>query len=228
MRALVATDGEAPAGAALTLLERLGDRSRLEVAVLCVATFDLALEAAGEVGHYAPDEARRVAGEVAGRGAGRLRAAGFVAEPLVADGDPTVEILRRLEEEGFDLAVMGGGKRRLLDQLLLGSVSTAILSSSPRPVLVVRRVRENDRVVRVLVGADGSDDAVRATRTFADLADPARSSAEVLTIGGRHGSSSSRATPPRFSSTTSSVRARTSSWRGRAAPGRSGEPRSGR
>lgn len=183
MRALLATDGDPPAAAALTLLERLGDRDVLELSVVCVATFDLALEAAGAVGRYSPEEARRLAADVAGQAAERLREAGYRAEPVPAEGHPTVEILRHLEEGGADLAVVGGGKRTWLNQLLLGSVSTAVLQSSPCPVLVVREVRPEEGTARVLVGADGSDDAVRAAGTFAELADPTRCSVRILTVG---------------------------------------------
>jgi nucleotide-binding universal stress UspA family protein len=157
VRALVATDGDAPASAALTLLERLGDRDELELSVMCVATFDLALEAASEVGRYSPEEARSLAADMAERATAGLREAGFRAEPVPAEGHPTVEILRHLEEGGADVAVVGGGKRTWLNQLLLGSVSTAVLQSSPCPVLVVREVRREAGTARVLVGADGSD-----------------------------------------------------------------------
>ncbi|HEX6330454.1 MAG TPA: universal stress protein [Actinomycetota bacterium] len=182
-RALVATDGDPPARAAITLLERLGDRAELELSVLCVASFDLAVETGVDVGRYSPEGARRLAGDVAGRGAARLRKAGFHAEPEAVEGHPTVEILRRMEDGRFDLVIMGGGKRTWLDRLLLGSVSTAVLQSSPRPVLVTRAVRDEVAQARVLVGADGSGDAARAAETFARLADPARSSVEVLTAG---------------------------------------------
>ncbi|HSJ50339.1 MAG TPA: universal stress protein [Actinomycetota bacterium] len=183
-RALVATDGDPPAQAALTLLERLGNRAELDLTVLCVATFDLALDAAGEIGHYSADAALGIAHDLAEREANRLRGAGFRAQPEVVQGHATVEILRRLEDDSADLVVLGGGKRTWLNQLLLGSVSTAVLQSSPCPVLVVREARAGGgEAPRVLVGADGSDDAVRAAETFVRLADPQRCDVEVLTVG---------------------------------------------
>lgn len=151
MRILFATDGGGAADAAATLLERLGDRDRLRVDVLSVASFDLALAEAEARRGYSPEAARDHAERIAHEGVDRLSRAGFDAEPHVATGHPTLEILHAIDELGCDLVLVGAGRRTWLGQLLLGSVSTAILQAAPSTVLVVRDAGEGSEHVRVLV-----------------------------------------------------------------------------
>lgn len=184
MKILFATDGSAAAQAAATLLDRLGDRTKVLVDVLSVASFDLALSEAEARGGYSAEAARTRAADIAGRAADRLAGAGFDAGPRVAEGHPALEILRAIEEDGCDLALVGAGGRTWLGQLLLGSVSTAILQSAASAVLVVREVRETPGRRRALVGADGSEGAEHATRCLIELADPARCSALVISVAG--------------------------------------------
>jgi nucleotide-binding universal stress UspA family protein len=49
-------------------------------------------------------------------------------------------------------------------------------------VLVVHETPDEDRPVKVLVGADGSEGSDRAIRTFAGFADPARCDVTVLAV----------------------------------------------
>lgn len=182
MRILFATDGGGAADAAATLLERLGDRDRLRVDVLSVASFDLALAEAEARRGYSPEAARDHAERIAHEGVDRLSRAGFDAEPHVATGHPTLEILHAIDELGCDLVLVGAGRRTWLGQLLLGSVSTAILQAAPSAVLVVRDAGEGSEPVRVTVGADGSDAAQHATRSLSELADPQRCSVLVVSV----------------------------------------------
>jgi nucleotide-binding universal stress UspA family protein len=56
---------------------------------------------------------------------------------LVRIGRPADEIVRRADEGGYDLIVMGARGRGAATSLLLGSVSHAVLNHSPAAVLIV-------------------------------------------------------------------------------------------
>jgi nucleotide-binding universal stress UspA family protein len=58
-------------------------------------------------------------------------------EKLVAEGNPSTEILKRSENDGIDLLVMGGIGRSGLDKFLLGSVAEKVVRHSKVPILIV-------------------------------------------------------------------------------------------
>jgi nucleotide-binding universal stress UspA family protein len=161
MKVLYATDGGEPAYAAGELIERFADPERVEVTVLCVT----------ETGVSSPeslpymlddlDERGEIALQTVDQNAQRLRSAGFKVRGHTAEGDPAREIVRLVEDEWFDLTVMGGGSQSWLENHLLGSASTYVLHHSPSSVLVVHAAPRN-RDTRVLVGVDGSRAAERA------------------------------------------------------------------
>ena len=71
-------------------------------------------------------------------------------------------LINYVEEEKSDLLVCGYRGRGGFDRLLLGSVSSGLVSHCPVPVLVVRDGPERKIAFnRILVGTDGSDNAWR-------------------------------------------------------------------
>jgi nucleotide-binding universal stress UspA family protein len=60
--------------------------------------------------------------------------------------------------QNFDLIVLGNRGRGPFESAVLGSVSAEVANASRHPVLVARR----DRIKRILLGVDGSDDAAAA------------------------------------------------------------------
>ncbi|MGA9097780.1 MAG: universal stress protein [Methanotrichaceae archaeon] len=63
--------------------------------------------------------------------------AGLSSNKIVAEGDPSSELLRISQESGMDLLVIGGIGRSGLRKLLLGSVAEKVVRHSKIPVLLV-------------------------------------------------------------------------------------------
>jgi nucleotide-binding universal stress UspA family protein len=183
MKVLFATDGAEPSTRAGTMVARLADRARTDVVALSVSDFDVAMREAGKHQHYSADDAHAAAQRAADETAEVLRSAGFErVEPRAEDGDEAITIVHIAETEGFGLVVVGSGKERWRDMVVLGSVSGSIVHAAPCPVLVVHRAPSGDGRVKVVVGTDGSAGATRSIEAFAGFADPAGCEVTVVTV----------------------------------------------
>jgi nucleotide-binding universal stress UspA family protein len=69
---------------------------------------------------------------------GELQSAGFSTETRVLVGDPREALMRLAEEEHADLIVVGSHGRTGLSKLLLGSVSSHVVTHAQCSVLVVK------------------------------------------------------------------------------------------
>lgn len=67
-----------------------------------------------------------------------LQGQGFVAEAVLASGEPGQEISAAAEREKCDLIAMATHGHKFLNDLLRGSVANAVRHSSTVPVLLVR------------------------------------------------------------------------------------------
>jgi nucleotide-binding universal stress UspA family protein len=176
MRVLFATDGQPPARRAQKLLERMGRRDGTEVKVITVAFDD----------DPRPEDWSRSgikeAEQVSELAAAELRSAGFDAVAIRQGGSPADEILQAIDDYDIDMTVLGSGHRSWLGNLILGSVSTHVLHSSPSGVLIVNEWLQEARKVRVLVGVDGSDHAMHATELLASFADPERCDVTIIGV----------------------------------------------
>ena len=176
MRVLFATDGQPPARQAQMLLERMGRRDGTEVEVITVA-FD---------NDSRPEDWSRSgikeAEQVSEPAAAELRGAGFDAVAIRQAGSPADEILRAIDDYDIDLTVLGSGHRSWLGNLILGSVSTHVLHSSPSGVLLVHEWLQDVAKLRVLVGVDGSEHAMHATELLASFADPERCDVTIIGV----------------------------------------------
>ena len=183
MKVLFATDGSEPSDRAGAMMARLADRARAEVVVLSVSDFDVAMREAGKHHHYSAEDAHAASQRAADETADMLRRAGFErVEPRVEEGDGAITIVHAAETEGFGLVVVGSGKERWRDAVVLGSVSGSIVHAAPCPVLVVHRAPSGDGPIRVVVGTDGSGGATRSIEAFTEFADPARCEVTVVTV----------------------------------------------
>ena len=181
MKVLFATDGAEPSARAGALLTRLADPARTEIVVLSVSGFETAMREAGKHQHYSAEDAHAAAQRAADEAADALSGAGFErVVSRVEDGDEAIAIVHIAETEGFGVVVVGSGKERWRDAVVLGSVSGSILHAAPCPVLVVHRAPSGDGPVRVVVGTDGSEGATHSIEAFAAFADPARCDVSVV------------------------------------------------
>ena len=68
----------------------------------------------------------------------------LVASTEVVEGDPAAEILRKADELGVDLVVMGTHGKGLLEHAFLGSVAEKVLHRIKIPVLTIPIPKETD------------------------------------------------------------------------------------
>jgi nucleotide-binding universal stress UspA family protein len=182
VKVLYATDGFKPALQASQLLQRICAKDRIEITVMSVT----------HTGIPAPEHMPLMLDPLPSRredtlaivdaAVEKLLAAGFKARGHTAEGHPGQEIVRAVEEDWYDLIVMGGGRRSWLGSRLLGSVSTYVLHSSPWSVLIVHETLSEGGEGRVLVGADGSRGSDFTISTLARFADPARTKITVVSV----------------------------------------------
>jgi nucleotide-binding universal stress UspA family protein len=157
MRILYATDGSRAANAGLAVVEKLADRQRTSIDVVSVIP---------DVPEPGTDEVSG-ATSVVEAAVDRLVAAGFRADGDVARGAPAPTIIDR--SEGHDLILVGAGDKDWLGRMLLGSVSSAVLHAAACSVLIVHRPPGGAMPAPVVLGTDGSSDAILAAHALTEL-----------------------------------------------------------
>ena len=68
--------------------------------------------------------------------------AGVPFSSIIAEGDPSQEIVKRSHKSGADLLVLGRIGRSDLEKILLGCVAEKVVRHSKIPVLIVPAVRK--------------------------------------------------------------------------------------
>lgn len=87
-------------------------------------------------------------------------------------GPPWAEIVKLLEEEPFDLCVIGTHGRTGLARILMGSVAEKVIRHAPCSMLAVRSDGENKPFVHALVPTDFSESAEQAMNLAAEVVQP--------------------------------------------------------
>lgn len=105
---------------------------------------------------------------------GQFRGRKLHVHPLILEGIPGAELLRRLEQDGMDLAILGTRGLSMVQRFLLGSVSEWVMNEAPCPVLIVHgrprwATAGHQRPLHVMVATDGSSDAGRAAAFLNEL-----------------------------------------------------------
>jgi len=137
MKTLLAYDGFTHSENALATAADLGRSPQAEITILSVVPPDARGSKSG--GHVG---LRPHAHEDVARAHAYLRERGIESTMQMEDGHPAAEIARVADEGGYDLIVAGSRGRNAVGELLLGSVSQAVVRQAPCPVLVVTKDAE--------------------------------------------------------------------------------------
>lgn len=193
MRILIAYDGSECAEAAMVGLARAGLPEACDVTVLSVADVWLpperredstranmlpGLDVLRAQGKLAVEAAR----ELAAQAAQKLRSVfpqWQVAAEACADS-PAWSIIKHTEQLRPDLVVVGSHGRSGLGRLVLGSVSMRVLTEL-RCSVRIGRAGPSEGPIKVIVGAEGSDDANAAIRAVCDRRWPVGTEVRVVT-----------------------------------------------
>ena len=68
----------------------------------------------------------------------QLELEGFTTQSFILEGSPSDEVLKMARGDKYSLIITGSHGKRLLEEILLGSVSEAISRESKTPVLLIR------------------------------------------------------------------------------------------
>ena len=137
MRILIALDDSPYSMRALEFVTRMRWPAGSRTIVVSVIPPPIAAVAVGPP--VAEDTVRRQAEEVVADAERRLRDVGFAAEGRVAEGDPREALVQAARVERADLLVMGSHGRTGIAKLMLGSVSSHVVTHAACSVLVVKQ-----------------------------------------------------------------------------------------
>ena len=142
MKILIALDDSPHSERALEFVTRMrwpaGSRVIVLTTLQPVDTGPAPIEAHGTVLAVSPQQQRRFEGLVA-RAEGTLREAGFSTEGRVLVGDPRDVLVQVALSERADVLVVGSRGRTGITKLMLGSVSSHVVTHAPCTVLVVKQ-----------------------------------------------------------------------------------------
>lgn len=193
-RIVFATDGSASAEAALAFANALNWPPGASIWVTSVLDHLVPseqtasrLEAKGvaewrRVLKFVNDDARARAGGVVSDAARRLRERhpGVEVKEVVRIGEPAAELLAHIDEVDAELVIAGARGHTVLHGLLLGSISEALVTSAPCPVLIVREAPVS--IETVLVAVRTGQDADRLAELCLRLPLPPNARLEAVTV----------------------------------------------
>ena len=174
-RIVIGVDGSDPGTAALAWTVRLARTTGARVEVITVAA-DMPLAgpfaewSAGEDALELGLEAQRHAIEQVGH-------EGVELDAFVQDGQPAAVLLGSAKDA--DLLVIGTHGHGAVESALLGSISRQVATHAVCPTVLVPD--DPGRLERIVVGVDGSEEALHALRWAVDLARSVGAEVEVAT-----------------------------------------------
>ena len=146
---LVSIDGSAHADRALTEAIDMAEAANAKLTILTAVTQPSPWAYVGSGGAAAQalnEELDHEADKIIRRALARLPQ-GMPVTKIVTHEPVRAALMRRIEEAGHDLLVMGSRGRGTVKSAVLGSVSQYMLHRSPIPVLVVHAHEEDESVV---------------------------------------------------------------------------------
>lgn len=142
MKVLIALDQSRHSQRALEFVTRMRWPAGSRVIVLSVLQSVINAVAApyetSAMGIELMTEQRRILDELVTTAVRRLRESGFSTEGHVLAGDPRETLMHEARDQRADLIVMGSRGRTGFSKLMLGSVSSHIVTHAPCSVLVVK------------------------------------------------------------------------------------------
>ncbi len=141
-RILYPTDCSDVAGKAVRYIEQLKEAGAKEVTIVHVIDKKYLYETAHDVAidfEAIENGHRKTVTEQCGQAVSQLKAKGMEVKLRIEKGIPFQEILRVAKEENASLIVIGSHGKSNVEEMLLGSVSEAVVRHSTQPVLVVKR-----------------------------------------------------------------------------------------
>lgn len=160
IKVVVGYDGSECADRALEDLGRAGIPDGSDLIVLSVSEwFPTPVGVSGVEGlAVQPSGDQSVATELAERGASLIKASypNWNVQAEGYAGSPAHEIIRRAEDWGADLIVVGSHGRGVVGRLVLGSISQQIVHTA-RCSVRIARPQERKEIVNIVLGIDGSD-----------------------------------------------------------------------
>jgi nucleotide-binding universal stress UspA family protein len=196
MKILIAYDGSPCADIALDDLRRAGLPSAVDALILTVAdvflppssaepTFPTQVPEAVQQAWTQAEQAVEAAHALAVQARTRLQAA-FPAWTVHAEAcadSPAWAVIKKADAWHPDLVVLGSHGRSAVGRLLLGSVSYKVVTEAHGSVRIGRsRPKADTAPVRLVLGVDGSSDAVAAVHTVAARHWPAGSEARLIAV----------------------------------------------
>jgi nucleotide-binding universal stress UspA family protein len=169
---VVATDASPDAHVALVSATDLARRSGAQLHLVNAYNLPVAVYAySGYVGTDEPmDPFEADARSILEKEQVRVESLGGRVAGLHTGRGPTFDVIERVADEvNADLVVVGSRDLGGLHRLLAGSVSTSVLHTTHRPVLIVRGGDESWPPARLIVGVDRSRESKRAALVAASI-----------------------------------------------------------
>ena len=182
MKILVATDGSISATEAEKLIDKIADRDKVEITVLSVVPTGIPSVQDAPLMLDPLPERRKDGLALVDAAVERFLAAGFKAQGKLLEGQPGDQMVALIAQDWHEITVVGAGNKSWLGNLLLGSVSSHVLHSTPNSVLVVHRTISETDTARVLFATDGSAGSTIALNDFMGLADPTRCDTVAMAV----------------------------------------------
>jgi len=105
----------------------------------------------------------------------------FEVETIIDIGNPADIILEKEEELNVDLTILGGHQKGLVERILLGSTSEAVVKHSKKPVLVIKG-HALAKLERVVIAYDFSETADSMLQYAAEFLKPFQSKVFLLHV----------------------------------------------
>ena len=105
----------------------------------------------------------------------------FEVETIIDIGNPADIILEKEEELNVDLTILGGHQKGLVERILLGSTSEAVVKHSKKPVVVVKG-HAHAKLERVVIAYDFSETADSMLQYAAEFLKPFQSKVFLLHV----------------------------------------------